>query len=112
MVKLMLDLILEDTSCGDPKAVLKEVLCAKTRVVFSRGKSEQYFKDDRVLNGINAFHLAAKFDAHSLLIMAKALKEAGMIEELREPLLEAKDAEMGKTPLHLAVKNLYPLAAK
>ena len=83
---------------------LKSTLGAKTKVTFATGDPLDYTKEDRTMDGINAFHLAGRFHAHSLALILRFLRDIKLLDEAKE-LLEAKDPHMGKTPLHMAVKS-------
>ena len=86
------------------KSLLKSTLGTKTKVVFATADPLDYSKEDRTMDGINAFHLAGRFHAHSLALILRFLRDIKLLDEVKD-LLEAKDPHMGKTPLHMAVKS-------
>ena len=89
--------------------MMKKLLATVTKVIFKRGLPDSYFKDDRTMDGINAFHLAARFHAPSLYSIIHYIKDKGWLESIRD-LLEARDPHMLKTPLHNSTKSFSPLS--
>ena len=83
---------------------IKIALGMKTKVIFATSDPLDYSKEDRTMDGINAFHLAGRFHAHSLALILRFLRDIKMLDETKD-LLEAKDPHMGLTPLHMAVKS-------
>ena len=84
--------------------LLKKQLGHKAKIDFPKSATKQiYDKDDRSLDGMNAFHLAAKYYPESLEIMFKVLNDAKYYSIL-ELLLE-KDHHLEQTPLHVALRN-------
>ena len=57
----------------------------------------------RVMDGVNAIHLAARFHPESLLLIVQILYENDIFESMAD-IFEAVDPHMGKTPLHLSTK--------
>ena len=94
-----------------PVESFKKLLGMKTKINFARGPPETYIIDDRILDGINSFHLAARFHSQSLLTILRFLRDNDMLEPVL-PLLEVCDPHMGKTPLHMAAKSPSPLSLK
>jgi hypothetical protein len=108
VVDQMLEAVM--ASAKNPHAFLRMILSSKSKMTYVCGLSS-YCKDDRVLDGINAFHLAAKYHAPSLLSIIQLLQQEDLVDSMID-LLEAQDSHMGKTPLHLAVKSPSSLSTK
>ena len=89
--------------------MMKNMLSTLTKVIFKRGLPDSYFKDDRTMDGINAFHLAARFHAPSLYTIINYIKDKQWFDTMRG-LLEARDPHMRKTPLHNATKSCSSLS--
>ena len=89
--------------------MMKKLLATTTKVIFKRGLPDSYFKDDRTMDGINAFHLAARFHAPSLHCIINYIKDKRWLDSMRD-LLEARDPHMQKTPLHNSTKSFSPLS--
>ena len=86
------------------KKTLRKTLGMKTKVIFATGDSTDYNKDDKTMDGINSFHLAGRFHAHSLALILSFLRDTNQLDSFND-LFEATDPHMGKTPLHMAVKS-------
>ena len=88
-----------------PVESIKKLLGKKTKIIFAKSQSpDNYFKDDRTLDGINSFHLAARFHAQSLLAIVKFLRDHEILDSIID-LFNARDPHMGKTPLHMAARS-------
>ena len=107
IIECMLNYILEFSE--KPVEDTKAILAKKTKVAFAK-EATLYFKDDKTMDGINAFHLAGRFHAQSLLVMMRFLRDNDLLEPVT-PLLEDTDPHMGKTPLHMAMKCPSSLSA-
>ena len=94
-----------------PIASLTNLLSMKTEVEFAKGFPDTYCSDDRSLDGINAFHLAARFHGQSFLIIIRFLRDNNILETL-QPFLQIPDVHMSKTLLHTAAKSPSPLSLK
>ena len=91
---------------------LEKVLTAKTRVEF-RNVLARYEKNDRALDGMNCFHLCAKYCTPALNEIFKFLNEHHLMDRPNlKAALEAKDQQIHQTPLHVAVKNNTATAAR
>ena len=86
------------------RRTIKTTLDTKTKVFFATNDPSDYHKEDKTMDGINAFHLAGRFHAHSLLVILTFLRDAKLLDSMMD-LFEATDPHMGKTPLHMAVKS-------
>ena len=109
VVYVMLEATLQ--FANSPAEAFKKLLEMKTKINFARGSPETYFKDDRTLDEINSFHLAARIHPQSLLIIVRFLRDKDMLEPVL-PLLQVCDPHMGKTPFHMAAKSPSPLSLK
>ena len=83
---------------------IRTTLEKKTKVFFATNDPSDYHDEDKTMDRINAFHLAGRFHAHSLLVILTFLRDAKILEMMKD-LFEAVDPHMGKTPLHMAVKS-------
>ena len=87
-----------------PIETFAKLLATKTEVTFARGSPFSYIFEDMNLDGVNAFHLAARFHAQSLLTIVKFLRQNDILEHV-SPLLLVSEPHLGKTPLHMAAKS-------
>ena len=107
VVSLMLETIVDSEN---PKELIRlieqmrELLRKQTKVNFNKGDPKEYFKDDRIMDGINAIHLAARYHTQSLLLIVQVLHDTEIFESLKD-LFEAVDNHMEMTPLHLGIKS-------
>ena len=63
----------------------------------------QYAKDDRSLDGMNVFHLAAKYCTPALKVLFDTLNTKGLMQKREfHDTLEAKESQLQQTPLHVA----------
>ena len=102
IVYIMLQSMVQFTNF--PLESIKRLLQKKTKMDFTKGDPDTYVLDDRTLDQINSFHLAARFHAQSLLVIVRFLRDHDMLEHILH-LLEECDPHMGKTPLHMAAKS-------
>ena len=73
----------------------------------------QYAKDDRSLDGMNVFHLAAKYCTPALKVLFDTLNTKGLIHRKEfHDTLEAKESQLQQTPLHVAAKCGSPAATR
>ena len=98
IVKCILD---EFMSKKIDKAVVQKALTAKTKVVFKKKNAQEYPKDAYSLNGWNVLHLASKFSSRCLKDLLHFVHEKDVISSIQD-MLDEKDANDGKTPLHVA----------
>ena len=106
IVEVMLESVLNSEK---PAEDVKSLLAKKTKISFTKDIS-LYYKDDKVLDGINAFHLAGRFHAQSLLVIVRILRDNDLLEPVLF-LLEETDPYMGKTPLQMSMKSPSSLSA-
>ena len=109
IVKCMVEAIKKHSKA--PIASLTNLLSMKTKVEFAKGFPDTYCSDDRSLDGINAFHLAARFHGQSFLIIVKFLRNNNKLETFQH-LLQICDVHMSKTLLHTAAQSPSPLSLK
>ena len=83
---------------------IEKLLATVTEVNFARGHPDNYFEDDRTLDGINSIHLAGRFHAESLFAIMKFLRDQNLTELIRK-LLSEVDPHVGNTPLHESAKS-------
>ena len=102
IVKTISEYILKTAITKENVSKLKEVLGMKIEVKF-QGDPEIYAFRDRVLDGVNAFHLAATFHAQSLPQIIKIIKQRDIVDDFQD-LWQETDRQLGRTPLHLAAK--------
>ena len=70
------------------------------------GNVNKYSKDDVSLDGMNAFHLSAKYSISALKVIFRYLNANRLMDESSiKDLLEAKDKHLQQTPLHIAAKS-------
>ena len=92
-------------SNDDGEEALEIVMDVKSVVVFPRDSPPTlYEEDDRMLDGMNIFHLAAKFHPKSLYEIISFLNKEDLTE-LIDALIQEKDPHVECTPLHVAAKS-------
>ena len=89
---------------------LEDCLGQQTRVMFKdqdedRKPGASYDKDDRSLDGMNCFHLAAKYYPEGLSIIFDVLEKQNIKYSSILSLLLRQDNHLKQTPLHVAMKN-------
>ena len=86
--------------------LLTKHLGHQARIIFPDPDNPYTFdKDDRSIDGMNAFHLAAKFYPDGIEIIFRILNDNyATYSEILSLLLE-KDRHMQRTPLHVALRN-------
>ena len=65
---------------NSPLDSFKRLLQKKTKMDFTKGTPDTYVLDDRTLDQINAFHLAARYHAQSLLVIIRFLRDHDILE--------------------------------
>jgi hypothetical protein len=79
----------------------KALLLDRTKIVFKE-ESDNYNKSDRLLDGLSALHVAAKYHPASLIAILNTLRNCPFLKEL----LECQSAnDLCQTPLQMAAKN-------
>ena len=112
IVKVFLQNVLEIPDEGEQLDLLKQLLGTKTFLMFPKN-AKCYDKDDRSLDGMNAFHLGAKYSPGALKQIFDHLNENMLIEENDiKTLLEATDDQLHQTPLHIAATHSSPMAVR
>ena len=85
---------------------LEEYLGHEARIIFPDPENPYTFdKDDRSMDGMNAFHLAAKFYPDGIELIFKILNEKYCTYSNVLNLLLKKDRQLQRTPLHVALRN-------
>ena len=79
------------------------LLGARTKVTFKDSQNHKYSNGDRALNGMNAFHLSARFDTLSLKRILEFTKEHLGLAQRKELLLQ-KTTDLDQAILHVAAK--------
>ena len=96
---------LEETEGQECSELLKKVLGTKAFLTFTKNPVA-YDKDDRALDGMNAFHLGAKYSPACLAQIFDYLNESGVMEDADiSELLEAPENQLNQTPLHIAAAH-------
>ena len=73
----------------------------------------QYAKDDRSLDGMNMFHLAAKYCTPVFKVILDTLRAKGLMNKKEfQDLIAAKESQLQQTPLHVAAKCGSPAATR
>ena len=91
-------------SAGNEENEVQKILAQKTEVKF-QSDAEMYSYNDRILDGVNVFHLATRFSPQSLHQIFKILKQERCVAEADLiSLLDEKDPHLGKTPLHISAR--------
>ena len=103
IIKIMLEAILEEK---DPKLAfqwMEKVLNAKTALTLP-DQSVSCGKDTVSMNGMNAFHVAARYHSQGLKEILKTLQSKHWIPGFKY-LLDEKSSSLLQTPLHIAAKQ-------
>ena len=86
--------------------LLEEYLGHQARIIFPDPENPySYDKDDRSIDGMNAFHLAAKFYPDGMDLIFQILNETNSTYTKILNLLDVKDRQLLRTPLHVALRN-------
>lgn len=105
IIKLFMKKVLEVTEGDERVSFLKNVLGGKAHLAFPKDP-KGYDKDDRSLDGMNSFHLGAKYSPGALTQIFYYLNENMLMEENDiKDLLEATDDQLCQTPLHIAAAH-------
>ena len=107
VVSLMLERIVNSEDSNELSKLIDQMrglLRMPTKVTFNKGDPKDYLKDDKIMDGINAIHLAARYHAQSLLLIVQNLYNMEIFESLKD-IFEAVDNHMKMTPLHLGIKS-------
>ena len=106
VITVILKHIIESNNAEQIMVLLKEQLGHKATINFPCGIDEStYDKDDRSLDGMNAFHLAAKYYPEGLQVIFDTLADEDGFYSNILPLLLEKDGHLQQTPLHVALRN-------
>ena len=110
IIKIMIEKILEVTEPQKQFQWMNNVLASKTTLIIPED-AVPCDKGTLSLNGMNSFHVAARYHSKSLKYILCVLNEKQWMPELRY-LLEETDSFLHQTPLHLAAKNPTPEVAR
>ena len=106
VVTVILKHIIASNNAEEIMELLKDQLGHKATIVFPDGIDVRIFdKDDRSLDGMNAFHLAAKYYPEGLQVIFETLSNENGFYSNILPLLLEKDGHLQQTPLHVALRN-------
>ena len=104
IVRIFLEKLITEMKDGGISNLV-EVL-KKPVVLNIPGDLNQYSKDDIALDGMNVFHLSARYSIPSLKVIFKYLSINRLLDNTSiKELLEAKDKHLQQSPLHIAAKN-------
>ena len=105
IIKLFMQKALEFTDGEERLTLFKKLLGTKAFLTFPKN-AKCYDKDDRSLDGMNAFHLGAKYSPGALKQIFDYLNDHSLIEEDEiKDLLEAAEDQLHQTPLHIAAAH-------
>ena len=105
IIRAFMQKIFELTDQEGRLNLLIKVLGTKTFLDFPKDP-KLYDKDDRSLDGMNAFHLGAKYSPAALSQIFDHLNDNSFMEEDDiKDLLEATDNQICQTPLHIAAAH-------
>ena len=102
IVQLFLEKILEIRH--EKPELLRQVLEYRVKVDYNNHPMNLFDKDDRSLDGMNAIHLAARFDHFSMIEIIRAIKLHMSAENIFE-LVHQRTNHLLITPLHIAVNR-------
>ena len=112
IIKLFMKWLVDSIDMEKDSRFLIDALKTGTIISFPKNPV-QYGKNDRSLDGMNAFHLSAKYCVLALKEIFYSLNENGLIDKHDiKVLLEAKDRHLKQTPLHVAAKCNISTATK
>ena len=90
--------------------LLYQVLEKEVEIDYGCLPQNLFDKDDRSLDGMNAIHLAARFDSLSMVEISEILKDH-MSDKLTSKLVNQQTNHLALTPLHLAVQRSQSTAS-
>ena len=104
IVNLFMEKLVQHAMNGNGLDQLEGVLGKKVLLTFPKNP-KCYSKDDVSVDGMNVFHLTAKYCIPALKIIFRFLNVHGLIDKqgIKE-LLQEKDKHLQQTPLHIAAK--------
>ena len=105
IINMFMQKVIEETEGEERLELLKKLLGTKAFLTFTKNP-KGYDKDDRALDGMNAFHLGAKYSPASLVQIFEHLNESSIMEENDiSDILEAPENQLNQTPLHIAAAH-------
>ena len=105
IIKAILRPIIAQNDADAIISLLTAYLGHRARIDFPTEDTERFDKDDRSLDGMNAFHLAAKYFPLGLEVIFKTLNDEHATYSHILKLLLDRDYHLKQTPLHVALKN-------
>ena len=111
IIKVLLGFVTKIEEAEECIQALEQLLGRKVTIIFT-AESSTYDKDDRSLDGMNAFHLAAKYYPDALEIIFDILRQDNATYTKILDLLQATDNHLQQTPLHVALRNSSHEAAR
>lgn len=102
-----------ETACRDNNLekqtkipTLFRFLEAKVAVKFPTNDCTMYSDEDRMLDGMNILHLAAKYYPEGLeKLVCFSQKDKGIFQMVKQILLVGKDNQINNTPFHIAASS-------
>ena len=110
IIKIMLEKILEQNDPQSQFQWLKNVFECKTTLIIPED-AIQCDKGTLSLDGMNAFHVAARYHPKALKDILNVINENSWMSEFGY-ILEKTDSYLHQTPLHIAAKNSTPEVAR
>lgn len=104
VTRIMIERIFEQKEHEVQLRWLKNVLGFKA-ILISSSRSDQWGKDTLSLNGMNAFHIAARYNPEILKAIFTVLREKQWISEFQELIEQKNSVPLSQTCLHIAAKN-------
>ena len=105
IIEVILNYIVSNGQENDFVADLENILGHQATIIFPKDEYKIYDKDDRSLDGMNVFHLAAKYYPQGLEPIFDILKENDMVNSKILSLLLTRDRHLQQTPLHVSVRH-------
>ena len=106
MIEVVLRHIIDSFDAEGCILLLEEYLGHEARIIFPDPERPYSFdKDDRSIDGMNVFHLAAKFYPDGVDLIFGILNETNSTYTKILNLLQKKDRQLHRTPLHVALRN-------
>ena len=111
VIQVIIEHIANIEEAEECQNALGEVLGSKAKLDFIDA-IETYDKDDRSINGMNAFHLASKYHPNAMRVIFDILNKKRVTYTNVINLLSETNFDLKQTPLHVAVRNVTSCAAR
>lgn len=105
VIEVILKFIAQIEDADDCQAALENILGHQASVIFTSDLCT-YDKDDRSLDGMNCFHLAARYYPEGIKIIFDILKSENVLYSNVLDLLLKQDKHLQQTPLHVAIRRV------